>query len=553
MLGLMQPHGLLISTILKHAARHHAAGEVVSRTHEATTHRATWAEVERRSRVLAKVLGKLGIGRGDRVGTLAWNGYRHLEVYYAAPGMGAICHTINPRLHPDDIGYIADHARDKVLFVDLSFAPLIGLILPAIKSHVRDVVMLCDAASMPEVALAPGMRLHCYDTLMDSADGDYEWPAFDENTASALCYTSGTTGRPKGVLYSHRSTFLHAYAVALPDVLDLRATSRILPVVPMFHVNAWGIPYAAALTGAALLLPGRHLDGASLAAFFNAERVTLSCGVPTVWLGLLQHLRSSGERLETVKRIMTGGSAAPPLLIDAFRDEYGVAIEHGWGMTELSPVGTYNAPKNAQSGLAGEAATRHMLKQGRVLSGIDMKIVDSDNHELPWDGKAFGDLKVRGPWVASAHYGDEPGSALDEDGWFATGDVATIDPDGFMEITDRSKDVIKSGGEWISSIALENIAVSHPDVAEAAVIAARHPKWDERPLLLVVARPGHTIDTESVLRIFDGKVAKWWLPDAVVVVDELPHTATGKLQKLNLRERYRDHYLTIDGQTDRMN
>jgi 3-(methylthio)propionyl---CoA ligase len=543
MFGLMQPHGLLISAILKHAARHHAAADVVSRTHDSTTHRYHWADVERRSRRLVNVLTKLGIGAGDRVGTLAWNGYRHLEVYYAAPGMGAICHTINPRLHSDDIGYIVGDAQDKVLFVDVSFVGLLEVIAPAIREHVRDVVILCDSASMPEVTLAPGMRLHCYDSLMDAADEDYDWPAFDEYTASALCYTSGTTGRPKGVLYSHRSTILHAYAVALPDVLDLRATSRILPVVPMFHVNAWGIPYAAALTGAGLVLPGRHLDGASLTALLNEESVTFTCGVPTVWLGLLQHLRSSGQRLETVKRIMTGGSAAPPLLIDAFRDEYGVAVEHGWGMTELSPVGTYNAPKPGQSGLTGEAATRHMLKQGRILSGIDMKIVDAEDKELPWDGKAFGDLKVRGPWVASAYYGDAAGSALDENGWFATGDVATIDANGFMEITDRSKDVIKSGGEWISSIALENLAVSHPDVAEAAVIAARHPKWDERPLLLVVPRPGHAIDTASVLRVFEGKVAKWWLPDEVIVVDELPHTATGKIQKLNLRERYRDHYL----------
>jgi 3-(methylthio)propionyl---CoA ligase len=543
MLGLMQPHGLLISTILKHASRHHGNSEIVSRTHEDTTHRCTWSDLERRSRRLVRALAKLGVTEGDRVGTLAWNGTRHLEVYYAAPGMGAICHTINPRLHPDDIRYIIDHAQDKALFVDLSFAPLIGMIADAVKGHVRDVVMLCDPAAMPDVALAHGMRLHCYDSLLDAADDDYVWPAFDENTASALCYTSGTTGRPKGVLYSHRSTILHAYAVALPDVLDMRATSRILPVVPMFHVNAWGMPYAAALTGAALLLPGRHLDGASLAAFCNAERATLTCGVPTVWLGLLQHLRSSGEWLDTVKRIMTGGSAAPPLLIDAFRDEYGVAVEHGWGMTELSPVGTYNAPKVAQAGLTGEAATRHMVKQGRVLAGIDMKIVDGDGKELPWDGKAFGDLKVRGPWVANAYYGDAAGSALDTDGWFATGDVATIDPDGFMEITDRSKDVIKSGGEWISSIALENIAVSHPDVAEAAVIAARHEKWDERPLLLVVPRPGHIVDTGSLLSSFAGRVAKWWLPDEVIVVDELPHTATGKIQKLTLREQYRDHYL----------
>jgi fatty-acyl-CoA synthase len=335
---------------------------------------------------------------------------------------------------------------------------------------------------------------------------------------------------------------IHAYAIALPDVLSLCATSRILPVVPMFHVNAWGIPYATALTGAALVLPGRHLDGASLARLLNQERVTMTCGVPTVWLGLLQHLRASGEKLVSVKRIMTGGSAAPPLLIEAFRDEFGVTVEHGWGMTELSPVGTYNAPKTAQVGLSGQAAVRHMLKQGRVLPGIDMKIVDADGRELPWDGTRFGDLLVRGPWVCSGYYGEAPGSACDADGWFATGDVATIDHDGYMEITDRSKDVIKSGGEWISSIALENIAVSHPDVAEAAVVAAAHPKWDERPVLLVVPRPGCTVDPHAVLQIYQGKVPKWWLPDAVVVVTELPHTATGKLLKTDLRSRYRDYY-----------
>jgi fatty-acyl-CoA synthase len=544
MLGLMQPFGLMISSILKHAARHHAGAEVVSRTHENTTHRYTWADVERRARRLVRALQRLGVEPHDRVGTLAWNGYRHLEVYYGAPGMQAICHTINPRLHPDDIAYIVNHAGDRVLFVDASFAPLITAIAPRIRDCVQAVVMLTDAASMPEVTLAPGMALYAYDSLIDDASDDYEWPSFDENTASALCYTSGTTGRPKGVLYSHRSTFLHAYAISMPDVLCLRATSCVLPVVPMFHVNAWGIPYGAALAGSKMVLPGRHLDGASLAALFNDEGVTVSCGVPTVWLGLLQHLRSSGEKLTSIRRIMTGGSAAPPLLIEAFRDEHDVAVEHGWGMTELSPVGTYNAPKPAQAHLTPEAAVQHMLKQGRILPGIDMKIVDGDGKELPWDGVAFGDLMVRGPWVASAYYGDPPGSACDADGWFATGDVATIDPDGFMEITDRSKDVIKSGGEWISSIALENIALSHPDVAEAAVIAARHPKWDERPLLLVVPRPGHEIDPRSVLRVYEGKVAKWWLPDEVVVVAELPHTATGKLQKTTLRGAYRDRFMT---------
>jgi fatty-acyl-CoA synthase len=546
MLGLMQNYPLMISSLLTHAARHHAGGDVVSRTHDGSIHRTTWGETERRARRLARVLQRLGVGDGDRVGTLAWNDYRHLEVYYAAPGMRAICHTVNPRLHPDDITYIINHAADRVLFIDIGFAPLLNQIAPRIGDSVRDVVMLGTPGQMPKVTLAPGMRLHCYDTLMAEADDDYAWPSFDENTASALCYTSGTTGRPKGVLYSHRSTVLHAYAIALPDVLALRATSRILPVVPMFHVNAWGIPYATAMTGAALILPARHLDGASMAALLNQERVTLTCGVPTVWLGLLQHLRSSGEKLHTVSRIMTGGSAAPPLLIEAFRDEYGVAVEHGWGMTELSPVGTYNAPKLGQIGLDKDAAVRHMLKQGRILSGIDMKIVDGEGHELPWDGVAFGDLMVRGPWVTSAYYGDAPGSACDAEGWFATGDVATIDPDGFMEITDRSKDVVKSGGEWISSITLENIAVSHPDVLEAAVIAARHVKWDERPLLLVVPRPGHTIDPASVLRIYEGKVAKWWLPDAVVVVPELPHTATGKLLKTALRSRYREYLVTQD-------
>ena len=543
MLGLMQTQGLMISAILTHAARHHGSGQVVSRTHENATQRYTWRDVEARSRRLVRVLQQLGVEPGDRVGTLAWNGFRHLEVYYAAPGMQAICHTINPRLHPDDVSYIINHAQDKVLFVDSSFASLLGVIAPMIADTVGTVVMLTDPANMPEVSLAPGMALTCYDQLMDSADDDYVWPTFDESTASALCYTSGTTGRPKGVLYSHRSTWLHAYATALPDVLDMRASSRVLPVVPMFHVNAWGMPYAAALTGASLILPGRHLDGASMADLLNAEKVTFTAGVPTVWLGLLQHLRASGEKLQTVKRIMTGGSAAPALLIEAFRDEYGVAVEHGWGMTELSPVGTYNAPKPAQQGLTKDQATQHMLKQGRILPGIDMKIVDADGKQLPWDGVAFGDLMVKGPWIASAYFGEDAGAALDKDGWFATGDVATIDADGFMEITDRSKDVIKSGGEWISSITLENIAVSHQDVAEAAVIAATHAKWDERPLLLVVAAAGKTIDPASVLALYEGKVAKWWLPDDVVVVPELPHTATGKLLKTSLRTRFRDHYI----------
>ncbi|MDE2008350.1 MAG: long-chain-fatty-acid--CoA ligase [Rhodospirillales bacterium] len=537
----MQPHPLLISSLLAHAARHHGAAEIVSRTEEGAIHRTTWAATERRARRLARALEGLGVGPGDRVGTLAWNGHRHLDIYYAAPGMGAICHTINPRLHPDDIAYIVGHAGDTVLCADPGFAALVEAIAPRVAGSVRHVVLLTDAAHLPPLTLPEGMALHAYDSLLDAAAEDFAWPEFAETTASALCYTSGTTGRPKGVLYSHRSTVLHGYAINMADVIGLRAIDRMLPVVPMFHVNAWGIPYAAAMAGASLVLPGRHLDGASLAQLMNTERVSIASGVPTVWLGLLAHLRATGERLDTVKTIMTGGSACPPLLIEAFGAEYGVAVEHGWGMTELSPVGTYNKPKPGHAGLDAAGRLRLGLKQGRALCGIDMKIVDGAGTELPWDGTAFGDLKVRGPWVTGAYFGEAPGSALDEDGWFATGDVATIDPEGVMEITDRSKDVIKSGGEWISSIALENIAVSHPDVAEAAVIAAVHPKWDERPLLVVVPRAGRSVDAASVLAIYEGKVARWWVPDAVVVLEELPHTATGKIQKTTLRARFRDY------------
>ncbi len=543
--GLMQQQPLMIASLLSHAARHHGDAEIVSKTTEGMLHRTTWAGLERRARRLVRALQGLGVGMHDRVGTLAWNGARHLDIYYAAPGMGAICHTINPRLHSDDIAYIINHAADRILFVDTSFAELIGALAPRIADNVRAVVMLTDPAHMPDIALPGGMRLLCYDELLDAADDDYTWPSFDENTASSLCYTSGTTGRPKGVLYSHRSTVLHGYAINMADALALRAIDRVLPVVPMFHVNAWGIPYAAAMAGAALVLPGRHLDGASLAALINQERVTMAAGVPTVWLGLLAHLRASGERLKTVQRIMTGGSACPPLLIEAFGKEYGIRIDHGWGMSELSPVGTYNRPKPAQAGLDDAGLLRHGLKQGRALCGIDMKIVN-DGRELPWDGTRFGDLMVRGPWVCSAYFGGAPGSATDADGWFATGDVATIDPDGFMEITDRSKDVIKSGGEWISSITLENIALSHPDVAEAAVVAARHPKWDERPVLIVVPRGAAAIEPASVLAVYEGKVPRWWLPDSVVVLPELPHTATGKIQKTALRARFRDHYAGVD-------
>ena len=541
MLGLMQTRPLMISSIIRHAARNHASTEIVSKTVEGTIHRSNYAETERRMRRLARALQRLGIKPGDRVGTLAWNGFRHLEAYYAAPGMGALYHTINPRLGVEDIAYIIEDAGDAVLLADTSFVPLLETLAPRIA--VRHVVMMTDAAAMPEVRLAPGMQLHCYETLLAEAGEDYAWPEFDELTAAGLCYTSGTTGRPKGVLYSHRSTVLHAYAICLPDVFGLRASDRVMPVVPMFHVNAWGTPFAAPLVGATLILPGRHLDGASLTTLMNDERVTVSAGVPTIWLGLLAHLRATGMALETVKSLVIGGSACPPMLIEAFGREYGIRVDHAWGMTEMSPLGTYNAAKAGEAEMPPAAVAARRENQGRGIYGVEMKITDDSGAELPWDGIAFGNLQVRGHWVCDRYFGPNASGGADAEGWFATGDVATIDPDGFMSITDRSKDVIKSGGEWISSITLENIAVAHPDVAEAAIIAAHHPKWDERPLLLVIAKAGRTIDADALLASYDGHVPKWWLPDAVLSVTELPHTATGKLNKLALRQQYGQHFM----------
>jgi acyl-CoA synthetase (AMP-forming)/AMP-acid ligase II len=540
MLGLMQDQPLMIASIITHAARHHPRAEIVSKSVEGAIERITYLDLERRARRLVRVLQRLGVRPTDRVATLAWNSARHVELYYAISGMQAVCHTVNPRLSAADVAFIVTDAGDGVIFADTTFAPLIAAVAPQVRTTLRAVVFMTEAAHMPDIALPEGMDLLCYEDLMADADEEFVWPTFDERTAASLCYTSGTTGRPKGVLYSHRSTLLHAYSVNAADVLGLRATDRALPVVPMFHVNAWGIPYAAPMAGASLVMAGRHLDGASVAHLMNAEGVTFSAGVPTVWLGLLNHLRTSGERLATVKRLVIGGSACPPLLFEGF-DAYGVRVEHAWGMTEMSPIGSFNSPTATTAALDAAAAMRLRLKQGRVPFGIDMRIVDDEHRELPWDGATSGHLMVRGPWVTSAYYGDAPGSALDAEGWFATGDVATMDADGFMEITDRSKDVVKSGGEWISSIALENLAMSHPDVAEAAIVAARHEKWGERPLLVVVPRAGRTIDKANLLAIYKDKVASWWLPDDVVVVDELPHTATGKVQKLALRERFAGH------------
>ena len=538
MLGLMMDKPLLISSILDHAAKYHGGTEIVSRTVEGPLHRYTYADAAVRAKKLAQALRRLGIGDGDRVATLAWNGYRHFELYYGVSGMGAVCHMVNPRLFSGQISYILNHAEDKIVFADLTFVQLLEEIAPEATS-VKAFVVMTDEANMPDTSLP---NVHCYETLLAAEDGDYEWTQFDENTASSMCYSSGTTGNPKGVLYSHRSTVLHAWAAVTPDMLNISAAAAIMPAVPMFHVNAWGIPYAAPMAGAKLVLPGAAMDGESIHGLIDGEGVTISAGVPTVWLGLLDYLDRSGATVEKFKYCVIGGSAAPRAMSVAMEEKYGVHVLHAWGMTEMSPLGTVNWPKYGMEGQSDEDRYDRQVKQGRPCYGVDMKIVNDANENLPEDGAAFGELKVRGPWVCSEYFKGE-GDSHDADGWFATGDVATIDADGYMHVTDRSKDVIKSGGEWISSIELENIAVGHPGVFEAAVIGVAHPKWDERPLLVAVRNEGSDVTAEDLLKFYEGKVAKWWIPDDVAFVDELPHTATGKLLKMDLRDKFEGYAL----------
>ena len=536
MLGLMQSQPLLISSLIDFADRHHGDAQIVSRRVEGDIHRYTYRDLARRSRQLANTLDGLGLQPGDRVASLAWNGYRHMEMYFGVSGSGRVLHTVNPRLHPDQVAWIINHAEDRVMCFDLTFLPIIQAVHAKCPT-VRQWVALCDADRLPADSGVPG--LVSYEAWIAGQSDQYQWPEFDENTASSMCYTSGTTGNPKAVLYSHRSTTLHAYAAALPDVMCISARDSVLPVVPMFHVNAWGIPYSAALTGCKLVFPGPALDGKSLYELIEAEGVTYAAGVPTVWQMLLGHIRPGGLRFSTLKRTVIGGSACPPAMITAFQDEFGVEVLHAWGMTEMSPLGTLCTLKNKQLQLPKDEQMKILQKQGRAIYGVDMRIVDSDGTDQPWDGKSYGDLLVRGPWIVDSYFKGESPLIKDAQGrgWFPTGDVATIDPDGFMQITDRSKDVIKSGGEWISSIDIENIAMAHPAVAMAACIGMPHPKWDERPIVAVAKRPGAEVTREELLKFYEGKTAKWQIPDDVVFVDAIPLGATGKMLKTRLREQ----------------
>jgi fatty-acyl-CoA synthase len=538
MLGLMQSRPLLISTLIEYAGKNHPDTPVISKLPDGRIVATDYRQTEARCKRLANALLKMGVRKGDRIATLAWNTHRHLELYYGVSGIGAICHTINPRLFIDQIIYICRHAEDTTMFFDLTFLDIVQKLVvecPSIKTWVA----LCDQNELPADARVPG--LISYEQFIGNETADLVWPSFDENTASSLCYTSGTTGNPKGVLYSHRSQVLHSYAAAAPDCFNLSARDVILPGSSMYHANAWGVIYAATLVGAKLVLPGSRLDGESLTNLIEAERVSWSSGVPTIWSAVALYLESSKRKIDSLQRLIIGGAACPLSLCKVFGEKFGVEVRQIWGMTETSPLGVVNTFKSKHDALGENERDDVLSKQGRIVYGVQLEIVDADSRPLPHDGKAFGDVLVKGWWIASGYFGDNSLS-LNAEGWFATGDVATLDEDGYMRITDRSKDVIKSGGEWISSIDIENAAVGHPDVTEAAVVGVPHPKWDERPLLIVVQKADSQLSKQSVREFLQDKVAKWWLPDDVIFVDEIPHTSTGKILKTTLRERYQDHF-----------
>jgi fatty-acyl-CoA synthase len=542
MLGLMQEWPLLCHKIIDHAARQHANREIVSRSIEGPIVRTTYAELRRRALRVAQRLERDGYGIGDRIATLAWNTGRHVEAWFGIMGIGAVYHTLNPRLFPEQLAWIMNHAEDKALFVDLTFLPLLEKIAASVPS-LEKVIVLTDAAHLPNTSLP---NVVAYEEWLAEADGDFAWKSFDEHTAAGMCYTSGTTGDPKGVVYSHRSNVLHAMIASMPDAMGISSRDVILPVVPMFHANAWGLAQSSPLIGAKLVMPGGKMDGASIYELLDTEKVTFTAAVPTVWLMLLQHLDEAGKKLPYLKKVVIGGSACPRSMTRKFQDDYDVEVIHAWGMTEMSPLGTLGTMKPECAGLDGEARLDIQQKQGYPPFGVEMKVTDDDDVERPWNGTSFGRLKVRGPAIACAYYGGVGTESFDADGWFDTGDVAHIDPNGYMQITDRAKDVIKSGGEWISTIDLENVAVGHPEVAEAAVIGVPHSRWDERPLLVVVRKPGKQPEKSDILAFMEGKVAKWWMPDDVAFVDAIPHTATGKIQKLALREQFHDYRLPTD-------
>ena len=544
MLGLMQDWPLLCHRIIDHAATFHGGREIVSRSVEGPIARTNWGEIHGRSLRVAQALDRMGVKLGDRVATLAWNTARHLESWYGILGVGAVYHTLNPRLFPEQLVYIMNHAEDRLIFTDLTFVPLLEAILPKVPSIEQVIVLMTDAAHMPETSLK---NVICYEDWIAESDGDFAWKSFDENTAAGMCYTSGTTGNPKGVVYSHRSNVLHSMAAAVPDMLGLSSRETIMPVVPFFHANGWSLAFSAPMAGATMVMPGGRMDGEAIYEMLDTEKVTVTAAVPTIWLMLLQYLEETGKELPHLERVIIGGAACPRAMTQTFQEKYGVEVIHAWGMTEMSPLGTLCSIKPEYARLEGEEKLDLQESQGHAPFTVEMRIADDEDNLLAWDGSVFGRLKVRGPGVSRSYFKGEGGEILDDDGFFDTGDVATIDPIGYMRITDRSKDVIKSGGEWISSIDLENIAVGHPDVTEAAVIGIAHPKWDERPLLIIVRREGRDPSGEEILKFMEGKIAKWWMPDDVAFVDEIPHTATGKIQKMALREQFKDHRLpTID-------